>query len=499
LNIVVLVLDTLRYDCVHHTPAPGIATVATPHLDALRRDGVSFSAVYGEAEPTIPVRRALWTGVRSFPWRFDYDTKGLWPNVPGWHKIPPEQATLSELLLERGYKTCLIGDVYHLFKPTQNFTRGFLNWDFVRGQEADAWQGGGVEHIRAEAERYVRAPFDPARHAIHVQYLQNKRYFKREADLTGAAVVQRGMRWLEDNHQDGPFFLWLESFDPHEPWDPPREYAARYYDFPRGKEGIEFIFPEAARTGTPEEQERTKALYYGEITFMDAMLGRLLNTLADLGRLEDTAVMITSDHGTELLDHGRFGKSPAALYAHNTRLNWIVRLPDAHPQAPGGRGRTIDAFAQSHDIAPTIMDLLGLLDRWPNGAALELPDWGGRSMLPQIEGSANGAAQAERDHVVTGWGEFASVRDRDWNYTVNFEAPAESERLYDLRTDPLETKDVAGEHPAVVRERRRRLEALLGQELPARLEDPNQQSTVGPCRVYFGSRPTRAQERAGFV
>ena len=94
--------------------------------------------------------------------------------------------------------------------------------------------------------------------------------------------------------------------------------------------------PEAARTGTPEEQERTKALYYGEITYMDAMLGRLLNTLADLGRLEDTAVMVTSDHGTELLDHGRFGRSPAALYAHNTRLNWIVRLEDPNQQSTVG-------------------------------------------------------------------------------------------------------------------------------------------------------------------
>lgn len=312
-----------------------------------------------------------------------------------------------------------------------------------------------------------------------------------------ATLSQRGMRWLEDNHDDGPFMLWLESFDPHEPWDPPREYASRYYDFPKGKEGVEYIFPQPARNGTPEEQERTKALYYGEITFMDAVLGRLLNTLADLGRLEDTAIMITSDHGTELLDHGRFGKSPEALFAHNTQLNWIVRHPQGH-----GRGSTIDAFAQNHDITPTILDLLGLLDKWPGATSLDRPDWAGRSMLPLIEGSApDGRAghPGDRDHVVTGWGEYASVRDRDWNYTVNFERPADSERLYDLQNDPLETKNVASDHPAVARERRRRLEALLGQALPARLEDPNQQSTIGPCRVYFGSRPTWAQERAGFV
>ena len=494
MNLVVLVLDTLRYDCVHHTAAPGIATVETPHLDALRRDGVSFSAAYGEAEPTIPVRRALWTGLRSFPWRFDFDTRGLWPNARGWHKIPAEQTTLSELLLDAGYKTSLIGDVYHIFKATQNFTRGFFNFDFVRGQETDNWKGGSIDLVREEAQHCVRGPLDPAKHAALVQYLLNKRAFRLESELTGGIVIQRAMDWLKENHDDGPFLLWLESFDPHEPWDPPRSYASRYYDFPKGKEGVEFIYPpEAARIGTQEEQERTRALYYGEITFMDAMIGRLLNTLADLGRLDDTVVMVTCDHGTELMDHGRFGKSADHLYAHNTQLNWIVRLPDG----TGGRGRTIDAFVQNHDVVPTALDLLGLLDRWPEESGVNRPEWTGRSMRGLIEGTAQDSG---RDYVVTGWGDMASVRDRDWNYVVRFEQPDGTERLYDLRADPLEQRDVASEHGDVVRERRHRLEALLGQELGTPLPDGPTGDTVAPCRAYYGARPpTRQEEASGFV
>ncbi|HXI16736.1 MAG TPA: sulfatase [Chloroflexota bacterium] len=494
MNLVVLVLDTLRYDCVHHTQAPGIARVQTPHLDALRRDGVSFSAVFGEAEPTIPVRRALWTGLRSFPWRFDYDTKGRWPNARGWHKIPPEHTTLSELLIEAGYKTCLIGDVYHIFKPTQNFTRGFFNWEFVRGQETDNWKGGALDLIRAEAERSIRGTLDPAKHASVVQYLLNKRHFKQEGELTGGIVLQRGVDWLKENHDDGPFMLWMESFDPHEPWDPPREYASRYYDFPKGKEGVEFIYPpEAARIGTDEEKERTKALYYGEITYMDHVIGRLLNTLADLGRLDDTIVMLTSDHGTELLDHGRFGKSPDHLYAHNTQLNWIVR----DPRAPGGHGRTVDAFVQNHDIVPTALDLLGLLEKWPGATAVDRPDLAGRSAKTLIEGK-DGATG--REYVVTGWGNMASVRDGDWNYVVRFEDPSGTERLYDLQADPLEHKDVASEHADVVRASRRRLETLLGQELGTRLPDGPLDETMAPARAYYGSpRATRHEQASGFV
>ena len=116
---VVMVLDTLRYDVVHHL---GSTRVYIPNLDALRRDSVSFSAAFGEGEPTVPVRRALMTGVRSFPWRYPFDTQGLYTGNRGWHRIPPEQTTLAELLLARGYKTALIADVFHLFKATMNFT-----------------------------------------------------------------------------------------------------------------------------------------------------------------------------------------------------------------------------------------------------------------------------------------------------------------------------------------------------------------------------------------
>ena len=94
---------------------------------------------------------------------------------------------------------------------------------------------------------------------------------------------------------------------------------------------------------------------------------------------------------------------------------------------------------------------------------------------------------------------MASVRDRDWNYIVRFEALEGTERLYDLRADPLEQRDVAAGHESVLSERRRRLEALLGQELGTRLPDGPLGTTVAPCRAYYGSRHTRFEEASGFV
>ena len=493
MNLVMMVLDTLRYDVVHHR---GITHVHTPNLDALRRDSVSFSAAFGEGEPTIPVRRALMTGIRSYPWRYEYDTEGVWPRIQGWHKIPPEQPTIAEILVERGYKTALIGDVYHIFKPTMNFTRGWVNWEFVRGQESDNWQGGKLDSIRAEAERCVKGPFTPQEQAVLIQYLLNKRAFAQMDGLTSGTVFRRGIEWLEANHDDGPFALWLEAFDPHEPWDPPRDYADRYCpDF----EGTEFILPPAAaQVGTELEKERTKALYYGEITYMDEWIGRLLDTLATLGRLEDTVVMFTSDHGTELLDHDRFGKSAPALHPYTTQLNWLVR----HPSRVAG-GQELTTFVQGHDILPTALDMLDVAepDRDDTAAALA-----GRSLWPLIRaaggeavpGAAVEAAQSGRDHVITGWGPYASVRDQQWNYIVDCERPDEDTRLFDVVTDPGEHRNLAADHPAVVRECRRRLENLLGRDLPTTF--PSQYvAGDAPARLYYGSRAPQADQEAGFV
>jgi arylsulfatase A-like enzyme len=131
---------------------------------------------------------------------------------------------------------------------------------------------------------------------------------------------------------------------------------------------------------------------------------------------------------------------------------------------------------------------------------VEHPEWAGRSARPLIEGAAAGDGPAARDHVVTGWGNMASVRDRDWNYVVPFEDPHGAERLYDLRADPLEQRDVAAGNPEVLRLMRRRLEALLGQELGTPLPDGPLDDTVAPCRTYYGARPATRQEQAsGFV
>ncbi|MCL5947073.1 MAG: sulfatase, partial [Chloroflexi bacterium] len=452
----------------HREPFPG---VATPNLDALRREGVTFMRAFGDGQPTIPMRRSFYTGVRSYPWRFAFDRKGLWPNGAGWHKIPPEQTALAEQLLHHGYRTALISDLYHEFKPTLNFTRGFLNWEFIRGQESDNWKGGHVE--REELAHYTLHPDDRAQAAVLIQYLLNKRHFA-PGELSGGMTFACAIDWLVENHDLQPFMLWVECFDPHEPWDPPRAYADRYMP---GYMGRDLIFPRA-EGATEAERERIKALYFGEVTYIDAWVGRLMNRLSDLHLLDSTVVMFLSDHGTELLDHGRFGKSASHLFAHNTQLNWVIRHPD------GPRGVEVEALVQAQDVVPTALDLLGL----PPLAV------DGHSAWPLVSDPNTGPQQ-----IVIGWGDYASVRSAGWNYVVNTVQPEGSERLYDLRADPLEEHDVAPRYPAELAAARQVLADFLGASLPARFPDVSE-GTTAPARVYYKAEtPSRAHQQAGFV
>ena len=456
MNIVCICLDTFRADIVGD--GKRYSHVQTPNLDDFAAESVRFTRAFGEGQPTLQVRRALFTGMRSFPWRYNFDRRGHWHHAPGWHKIPPHQDTIAEVLLERGYLTALIADTYHMFKPTMNFSRGFAHLDFIRGQESDNWKTAHPRCIEDQLRKHVREPINWPRHAGLVNYLLNQRHRRSEDDYSCARVFRAASEWLEDNHTAGPFFLWIDSFDPHEPWDPPPGYADVYFGDYDGKD---FITPGAAYESaepTEDELRRIEALYMGEATFVDKYVGKVFEKIEELNIRDDTLVVVLSDHGTQLRDQGRFGKGPNELHPFNTQLNLIVR----HPNGP--KDHAVDAFVQNHDLMPTLLHQLGIPCDWTDGDDL----W------PLV----TGRRLSVRDRIVTGWAGFvtgnargrASVRDDVWNFCTAVGAEDEQgDELFDLRNDPQERRNVAAGHPEVVSARRAEVEALLGQPLPGRL------------------------------
>ncbi|MBA3389413.1 MAG: sulfatase-like hydrolase/transferase, partial [Rubrobacter sp.] len=122
MNVVVVILDSLRKD---HVGAYGNDWIQTPNLDTLAGESLLFTRPYAESYPTIPARRAIHTGIRTFPFRNWIPQKDDNVKLYGWQRIPEDQTTLAEILVKKGYETMLVTDTEHQFKPSMNFQRGF--------------------------------------------------------------------------------------------------------------------------------------------------------------------------------------------------------------------------------------------------------------------------------------------------------------------------------------------------------------------------------------
>ena len=473
-NIIVICIDSLRADCVG--PDKGMGFVQTPNIDRLASESVVFDRCYAEGLPTVQVRRCFFTGRRSYPFTQVVPHEGL-AGGPGWHPIAHDQDTLAEMLHDSGYLTGLVADTYHLFKPAMNFTRGFVSWQFVRGQENDTYRSGPLDRIDLAAH-VPEGEATPAHHPTVAQYLLNALDRRSEEDWQCAQVFRKASDWLVDNRKAGPFMLWVDSFTPHELWDPPRHYADAYCPPKPGVRDI--IYPQAFHAQpkggrpeiplTPDETARCKALYLGFVTFVDRWVGHLLQTVDKLGLFENSIIMFITDHGTELMDKSRFGKGGDRLQPFNTRVPWFIRMPD------GPRGLRCNAWTQNLDFTPTLLALSGV----------EARDLDGANVWP----IALGDAPPHRDHVTTGWGVHACVRDDHWAVHLQARNPnfAETAVAYDLQADPEETKDVAHEHPDAVRNAVERLGAVTG-PLPVQFEHYKQRAQGRSMRTFAVMRP----------
>ena len=349
-NVILVILDSLRKD---HIGVYGNDRIQTPNLDALAKESLRFTRAYPESLPTLCARRAIHTGMRAWPFRNFVKLPGETFQPAGWQPIPEVQITVSETLFASGYTTAMFADTQPLFHPSMNFQRGFGVFEWLRGQERDRFRPKlGVP------EEQIRQNTVPGNDKIMVdkvrQYLANTRDRRTEEDWFAPRLFTRGMEYLEQAGEGQPFFLVLDSFDPHEPWDPPEEYVSIYDDGYDGRDPIVPNYGPADWIGD-EELERMKALYSGEVTMVDRWLGHFLDKMESTGRMDDTLLIVLADHGVAQGEHGYTGKPYRALWPELTDIPFFIR----HPEGKGA-GQTSDYFASTHDVAPTILDATGL-------------------------------------------------------------------------------------------------------------------------------------------
>jgi arylsulfatase A-like enzyme len=447
MNFVFVVSDTLRWD---YLGAYGNDWIHTPHLDRLASESVIFEDAYAEGLPTLPARRVMQTGRPIVPFRYVPQMDDM-VQLPGWHPLFDEDVTAAEWLGKQGYVSALVTDVYHMMKPGKNFQRGFSCWHWIRGEEDDKY---ALRDDRQVADLIAEAAPGQSLRDRHwlTQHLMNRQQWQDHGDTFVGQVMRRAADWVRDYTLADPFYMWVDCFDPHEPWDPPLEYA-RLYD--PAYAGLDGLVPPQHRSQMTEEQfRRVQVAYAAEVTLVDHWVGHLLDTLRDTGRLEDTLILFTADHGCMMGEQGEVHKGVHRLRNQCTRLPLLIRHPSGE-----GAGQRVRGLVQHTDMLPTALALLGV----PAHERML-----GRNMWPLVQG-ATGAASPAREYAVTAFGGYASYRTAHWNYVTAWDPEMPNPRppeLYDLQADPEELTNVLADYPAVAAELRAGLEAHLQAHAP---------------------------------
>jgi arylsulfatase A-like enzyme len=450
LNVILLVSDTFRAD---NLAAYGSQWIDCPNLNRFAEQAVIFEDAYPEGMPTIPIRRQLYTGRRIIPTYYYHQPEPV--QLPGWHHLYNEDVTISEVLREAGYATALVADLPHLQRPGRNFHKGFGYYEWIRGQEIDYYgqaprkQPDFLDLYPAEYLNQPELNIQFARgqdfRAFLNQYTANRRRWLQDGDSIVEQTARRAITWLKENHQEGPFFLHVEAFDPHEPWDPPREFLEKYL-----KQPGEHAWPEPPYSSVhvpPEGVERLRANYAGEASNVDHWYGKILSTAAELGLFENSVVIFMSDHGALLGEQGQFVKGPERLRKQVTHIPLLIRVPGNQ-----FAGKRVSGFVQIPDIAPTIFGRLNL--KPPSRVT-------GHDLWPYVAGEQTN----KRDYVVQAFGYIAAVRTPEWNYSAIWNREKYmgeyKPQLYDRKKDPDELRTIADDNPAVVGELHSKLEQYI--------------------------------------
>ena len=467
MNIVLIIIDTLRQD---HVGCYGNRWIKTPYLDSLAKESILFTHAYPGSLPTLPVRRVLQTGSRIFPFRGHKAHKGDFAGASGWGPVSEERDTIAEILQSHGYRTAFITDTYHQFKPSMNFHRGFNEWTWIRGQEHDPYRSGPYPS-REEIERYIpqnlrkKARGGPSGKKFTDfigKYLVNVADRSCEEDYFPAQVFKEGAGWLERNQDAEKFFLVLDSFDPHEPWDPPKSYR-RLYD--ADNDTIDFLSSLYGRADQLSGRilKRLRANYAGEVTLVDRWLGYFLEKMRNLNLMENTLIAIISDHGHCIGEYNLVGKQGHPMSREIADLVLMIRHPSGE-----GSGTTCESLVYNYDLPATILARLGIDPEKPMD---------GKDIWPL----ALGKEKEMYDHITCGWGPFVMVCDRCYWY--NAYLWGESPLLYDLEADPKLEKNIAQEHPQICEQMKDLAIADAGGKIPEFLRKLKGESGCTPLLI----------------
>ena len=330
MRCIMLMFDSLNR--LSLSPYNAQSKVHTPNFQRLAERSVRFEKSYVCSMPCMPARRDLHTGRPNFL------------HCP-WGPVEPYDDSVPQMLREAGIYTHLCTDHYHYFEDGGATYHGrYSSWEGFRGQEGDLCTG------------QVAAPEIPPNingHGYPSDWV-NRMYQTRDADLPQTQTVDAGLRFIDRNAGEQDWFLQLECFDPHEPFFSHEDWLKQY---PTDYDGPLFDWPGSGPVKeTAAECDELRRRYAALVTKCDDSLGRLMDTMDAHNMWEDTMLIVWTDHGFLLGEHGGWGKNWPPLYeeiAHTPFFVW-------DPRAPESAGQRRSSLVQpSIDLGPTLLRFYG--------------------------------------------------------------------------------------------------------------------------------------------
>ena len=304
--------------------------VKTPNFSRLARRCATFERNFAGSLPCIPARRELHTG----RYNFLHNT---------WGPLEPFDDSMPEMLKRAGIYTHLISDHLHYWEEGgATYHTKYNTWEIIRGQEGDAW-------IPCPGEQ----PAFPGEERWSIQDRINRRFMRTEAEMPMPQVFARGINFIERFHAQDNWFLQIETFDPHEPYFSPERYKALY---PHVYDGPPSDCPPYARVTESDSCVHHLRMESAALHSMcDHYLGMLLDVFDSLDLWKDTMLIVNTDHGFLLGEHGWWAKSKMPCYdeiAHTPLFIWDPRCAAANVRRA--------ALTSAVDLAPTVLGAFDL-------------------------------------------------------------------------------------------------------------------------------------------
>lgn len=336
----------VMYDSLnrHMLPNYGCDWIHAPNFKKLGDKAVTFDNCYVGSLPCMPARRELHTGRYNFLHR-------------SWGPMEPFDDSMPEMLKMKGIYTHLVSDHQHYWEDGGcTYHTRYNSWEISRGQEGDNWKGkvGDIEiphsPFKMENENSKRM----LKNNLYRQDVINRRYVDTEEKMPQAVTFKNGLDFIEHNYEEDNWFLQIETFDPHEPFFAAQRFRDLYPD--EDYEEEEFDWPPYASVNESEAVvQHGKKRYAALLSMCDHYLGKVLDMMDKYDMWKDTMLIVNTDHGYLLGEHGWWAKSMMPTYNEIARTPFFVWDPRSEI-----KGERRQALVQTIDIAPTLLEFFNV-------------------------------------------------------------------------------------------------------------------------------------------